>query len=125
MRDERESGVVEVEPGRDLPVGHDEHVSHPGRERLHRPQRVPQLLVILEPIRADHVVLLVLKTRTLGSEDTRQDSDRFPAKMCCASFLFSMKSVGRHNECCLKDTPSEDTPLFPVFATKLPLKMAF
>lgn len=49
MCDNCNSGVIQVEPGGNLPVSDDEDVSHPGGVSLHRAQRVAELLVILEP----------------------------------------------------------------------------
>lgn len=60
MGDDGNSGVVQVEPGRDLPVGDDEDVAHPGGVSLHRAQRVAELLVVLEAARRHVLVLLGL-----------------------------------------------------------------
>ena len=61
MGDERDVRRVEVQPGRDLSVGHDEDVSDPRSEPLDGSQRVPQLLVVFEPTRRDVVVVAILK----------------------------------------------------------------
>ena len=75
MCDERDPRGVEVQPGRDLSVGHNEDVSDPGREPLDRTQREPQLLVVFEPTRRDVVVVTILKQRvivaTLTTKTTR------------------------------------------------------
>lgn len=48
MCDDCNSGVVQVEPGRNLPICHNEDVPHPGCVSLYRPQRIPELLVVLK-----------------------------------------------------------------------------
>ena len=44
MCDERQSGVVQVKPARDLAVGDEEDVTDPGSVLLQRPDRIAQLL---------------------------------------------------------------------------------
>lgn len=67
-----DTGVVQVQPGGDLPIGHDEDVPHPGGMSLHRAQRIAQLLVVLEATGRDVLVLLGLgggaESRAEGSE---------------------------------------------------------
>ncbi|TNN63146.1 hypothetical protein EYF80_026610 [Liparis tanakae] len=48
MGDDCNSGVIQVEPGGNLPVGDDEDVPHPGGVSLHGAQRIAQLLVVLK-----------------------------------------------------------------------------
>lgn len=55
-----DTGVVQVQPGGDLPIGHDEDMPHPGGVSLHRAQRIAQLLVVLEATGRDVLVLLGL-----------------------------------------------------------------
>lgn len=66
-----DAGVVQVQPGGDLPIGHDEDVPHPGGMSLHRTQRITQLLVVLESTGRDVFVLLGLvgaESRAEGPE---------------------------------------------------------
>lgn len=62
MCDNGYSGVVQVEPGGDLPVGDDEDVPHPGGVSLHRAQRIAELLVVLESAGGNIFVLLGLRS---------------------------------------------------------------
>ena len=64
MGDDGDSGVVQVEPGGNLPVGDDEDVPHPGGVLLHRAQRVPELLVVLESAGGDVFILFGLRMRS-------------------------------------------------------------
>lgn len=57
MCDDSNSGIVQVEPGRNLPIGDDEDVSHPGGVSLHGAQRIAELLVVLEST-GRHVFIL-------------------------------------------------------------------
>lgn len=61
MRDDCNAGVIQVEPGGDLPVGDDEDVPHPGGVSLHGAQRVAEFLVVLESARRHVFVLLGLE----------------------------------------------------------------
>ena len=60
VRNHRDAGIIQVEPGRDLPIGHDEDVPHPGGVSLHGAQRIAELLVVLEAARRDVLILLGL-----------------------------------------------------------------
>lgn len=66
MRYDCNSGVIQVEPGGNLPVGDDEDVSHPGGVSLHGAQRVAQLLVVLESARRHILILLGLESEAHG-----------------------------------------------------------
>lgn len=75
MRDDCNSGVIQVEPGGDLPVGDDEDVPHPGGVSLHGAQRVAELLVVLESARRHVLVLLGLEGRANGKKKKKYLSD--------------------------------------------------
>lgn len=68
MCDNSDSGVIQVEPGGNLPVSDNEDVSHPGGVSLHGAQRVAQLLVVLEPARRHVFILFGLKREGLISK---------------------------------------------------------
>lgn len=55
------SGVIQVEPGGDLPISDDEDVSHPGGVSLHGAQRIAELLVVLKSAGWDIFILLGLE----------------------------------------------------------------
>lgn len=69
MRHHRHSGVIQVEPGRNLTVSYDEDVSHPGGVFLHRAQRIAELLVVLESARRNIFVLLRLRSEDISNDD--------------------------------------------------------
>lgn len=58
MGNHGDAGVVQVEPGGDLPVGHDKDMSDPRGVSFHRAQRIAQLLVVLEAA-GRHVLILL------------------------------------------------------------------
>lgn len=64
MRDYCNSGVIQVEPGGDLPVGDDEDVPHPRGVSLHGAQRVAEFLVVLESACRHILILLRLEGHT-------------------------------------------------------------
>lgn len=63
MCDDCNSGVVQVEPGRNLPICHNEDVPHPGCVSLYRPQRITELLVVLKSTGWDIFILFGLESR--------------------------------------------------------------
>lgn len=68
MCDNCNPGVIQVEPGGNLPVSDDEDVPHPGGVSLHRAQRIAQLLVVLESACRDIFILFGLKTPARGRD---------------------------------------------------------
>lgn len=79
MRDDCNSGVIQVEPGGDLPIGDDENVPHPGGVSLHGAQRVAELLVVLESARRHVLVLLGLDGHANGKKK-KKILERHPSK---------------------------------------------
>lgn len=71
MGDDCNSGVIQVEPGGNLPVGDDEDVPHPGGVSLHGAQRVAQLLVVLKAAGRHVFVLFGLEGNTVSTVSSR------------------------------------------------------
>lgn len=53
--------IIQVKPGRNLPVGDDEDVPYPRRVSLYRSQGVPQLFVVLKAAGRNIFILLGLQ----------------------------------------------------------------
>ena len=58
--------MVQIEPGGDLTIGHDEDMSHPGGVAYDGPQRVPHFFIVLEPAGRDVVTCLLCLVGQLG-----------------------------------------------------------
>ena len=67
VRDYRHSGIIEVQPGWNLPVGDNENVPNPRCVPLDRSQRVPQLFIIFKTAGRDIFILLRLR-KAWGTE---------------------------------------------------------
>lgn len=69
MRHHCYSGIIQVQPGGNLAIGHDEDVSHPGGVLLHRAQRIAELLVVFESTRRYIFILLRLRGKCISDYD--------------------------------------------------------
>ena len=67
VRDYRHSGIIEVQPGWNLPVGDNKNVPNPRCMPLDRSQRVPQLFIIFKTAGRDIFILLRLR-KAWGTE---------------------------------------------------------
>lgn len=76
MCDNSNSGVIQVEPGGNLPVSDDEDVSHPGGVFLHWAQRVTELLVVLESAGWDVFILFRLKRKKTRRKEEMIDPNQ-------------------------------------------------